>query len=263
MRLGHSGLFVDLEAVYVKGDEEIIVRDRNFTLVQTPPPRACPSQPGYDQINIYTNEGRSEYKALVASLNGTLKGGHFVTASFTFADKKNITDDFSPEFPYGYPSDPADIEAEWGRSRGDERLRFVRRGVFRLPWGFTVAPMFEYGSGQPWTPPRLRLQRRRQELRPRLRRRPQQQDGPDFRQLNLRVTKAFTFGGSKLELIAEGFNVFDTVNYDVNSIDSGALPVRADGRQPGGGSGEEPQLRQVHRDPHAARDPARPALLVL
>jgi hypothetical protein len=44
-------------------------------------------------------------------------------------------------------------------------------------------------------------------------------DGPDFRQWNLRVTKAFAFGGSKLEVIAEAFNLFDTVNYDVSSVD--------------------------------------------
>ena len=45
------------------------------------------------------------------SVNGTIKGGHLVTASFTVADKKNINDDFSPALT-DYPNDPADIEAE-------------------------------------------------------------------------------------------------------------------------------------------------------
>ncbi len=48
------------------------------------------------------------------------------------------------------PSDPADLEAEWGPSWTDERYRLVVSGVFRLPWGLTVAPFYEYGSGVPW-----------------------------------------------------------------------------------------------------------------
>ena len=225
-RLGHSNLFVDLEAVYVEGDNEITVRDKNFTLVTNPTtgrPAVVRPNTAYDQVNVYANEGRSEYKAIVASLNGTLAGGHYVTASFAYADKKNISDDFSPEFPYGYPSDPTNIDGEWGPARGAERLRFVASGVFMLPLGFTVAPTFEYGSGQPWTQRYgydyngdgknsdrvLGVGRN-------------SMDGPDFRQFNLRVTKGFSFGGSKLEVIAEAFNLFDTVNFNVGSID-GAL----------------------------------------
>ena len=226
MKLGHSNLFVDLEGVYVEGDEEITVRDRNFTLVQNASTgRYSVVRPNtsYDQVNVYANEGRSKYKALVASLNGTLSGGHYVTASFTYADKKNISDDFSPEFPYGYPSDPTNMEAEWGPSRGAEELRFVASGVFLLPWGFTVAPTFEYGSGQPWTQ-RLGYDwngdGKNSDRATDVGR--NSMDGPDFQQWNLRVTKAFSFGGSKLEVIAEAFNLFDTLNYDVSSID-GAL----------------------------------------
>jgi len=223
-RLGRSNLFVDLEAIYVEGDKEIAVRDTNFTLVTNPAtglPTAVRPNATFDQINVYTNDGRSEYKALVASLNGTLAGGHYVTASFTYSDKKNISDDFSPEFPYGYPSDPTDMEAEWGRARGSERLRFVASGVFLLPWGFTVAPTFEYGSGQPWTQ-RLGYDYngdgKNSDRATGIGR--NSMDGPDFRQFNLRVTKGFTFAGSKLEVIAEAFNLFDTVNYSVASVDA-------------------------------------------
>ena len=223
-RLGSSSLFADVEAQYVEGDNEITIRDRNFKLVANPATgrlAAVRSNTSFDQINIYANEGHSTYKALVASLNGTLSGGHFVTASITFADKKNISDDFSPEFPYGYPSDPTDMETEWGPARGQERMRIVASGVFLLPWGFTVAPTLEYGSGQPWnqrlgydwngdgknSDRALGVGRNGME-------------GPAFRQVNLRITKGFMLGGSKLEVIAEAFNLFDTINYNVGSVDS-------------------------------------------
>ncbi len=216
-RIADTGLYVDLEALYAKGRNEIVVRDTNWG------GNSNPVRPNSDwnQINMYTNQGRSEYKAFVASLNGYLKGGHLITASLTVGSKKNISDDFSPEFPYGYPSDPADIDAEWGRSRNDERYRVVVSGIFKLPWNVTLAPIYEYGSGQPWnhllgydyngdgkTSDRPAGVKRND------------MDGPDYKSLSLRITKtiAFTDSGS-LDLIIEGFNILDNTNYDPNSVD--------------------------------------------
>jgi hypothetical protein len=106
----------------VKGTDEIIIRDHNWRGNAT---AAGPTRSSTRSTLL--ERGRSEYKAFVASVNGTLQGGHVVTASFTVADKKNINDDFSPALT-DYPNDPADIEAEWGRSRADERYRFVASG---------------------------------------------------------------------------------------------------------------------------------------
>jgi hypothetical protein len=223
MRLGKTGLFADFEGIYVKGDDEIIVRDVNWKGNTAPgcvgTAATCRPNQTRNQINWYTNEGRSEYKAFVASLNGTLKGGHLVTASFTVADKKNIEDDFSPALT-DYPNDPADIEAEWGRSRADERYRFVTSAVIRLPLRFTVAPIFDYGSGQPWN-------RRRgydyngdgkvSDRMPGVAR--FSEDGPSFAQVNLRFTYGLPMGSrAKADFIAEFFNLLNRTNYDVNSV---------------------------------------------
>ena len=215
------GFFLDAEGVYAEGDNEIVIRDVNFG------GNANPVRPNrtFNQINMYTNDGRSEYKALILRLNGNLRQGDLVTASFTLADKKNISDDFSPEFPFGYPNDPADIDAEFGRSRADERYRFVLTGVFHLPWELILAPIYEYGSGQPWNH-RLGYDFNgdgKNSDRPAGVDR-NDEDGPVFRQLSLRLTKGFElFGDQRLEVIAEAFNVLDTTNYDVSSIDTAEL----------------------------------------
>lgn len=218
LRLGNTGLFADVEGIYVKGQDEIIVRDVNFGGNSNP----VRLNRSYAQINTYTNEGRSEYKALVFSLNGTLKGGHVVTASFTVADKQNINDDFSPAL-VDYPSDPADIEAEYGRSRADERYRVVISGIARLPWAMTLAPIFEYGSGQPWNARRgydYNGDGKSSDRAPGVPR--FSQDGPRYTSVALRLTKRVKLGGrAGLDLIAEAFNLLNTVNYDVNSIQSG------------------------------------------
>ncbi len=218
-RLGRTGLFLDFEGVYVKGTDEVIIRDLNFKGNAAGGGRPDPT---LNQINAYTNEGRSKYKAFIASLNGTLKGGHVVTASFTVADKKNINDDFSPALT-DYPNDPSNIEAEYGRSRADERYRFVASGVFRLPYSLTVAPIFDYGSGQPWNH-RLGYDYNgdgKNSDRPagvgRF-----TEDGPDFFAVNLRVTYAAPIGGKvKADVIVEFFNLTNRVNYDVNSLQNG------------------------------------------
>ncbi len=221
-RLGDTGLVADFEAVYVKGDNEIVIRDVNFCGNGVfCGPVTSPTRPNgnYTQINMYTNEGHSKYKALIASLNGTIRGGHLLAASVTWGDKKNIADDFSPAL-VNYPSDPADIEAEYGRSRGDERWHVVLSGVFRLPWDLALAPIYEYGSGQPWN---RRLgydyngDGRFSDRAPGVGR--NSEDGPDFKSFNLRLTKTVGIGAGTLDIIVEGFNLFNNVNYDPNSVD--------------------------------------------
>ena len=90
-RIADTSLFASLEGVYAKGTKEIINYDVNWN----GKPLARPN-PAYTMINEYTNQGYSKYKALIATLNGTLAGGHLLSASVTYQDRKNIADDFSP-----------------------------------------------------------------------------------------------------------------------------------------------------------------------
>ena len=217
LRLGARDLFFDVEGVHVNGGDEIIIRDKNFGGNNSP----GRLNRAYNQINTYTNEGHSRYQALILSLNGSLKGGHLLTASYTLASKNNIADDFSPEFPFGYPNDPSNIEAEYGRSRNDERHRVILTAVLKAPFELVVAPIYEYGSGQPWTH-RLGYDFNgdgKNSDRPvgieRF-----GKPGPSFNQLSLRVTKTLRLPETRVDLIAEAFNLFNTTNFNVTSIDA-------------------------------------------
>ncbi len=220
-RVADSRLFLDMEGIYVKGTDEIVIRDVNWSGNAT---HVRPNT-AYDQINTYTNDGHSKYQALVVSLNGNVRQNDLITGSITFANKRNISDDFSPEFPTGYPNDPANIEAEYGRARGAERYRMVLSGVFHAPWNVTVAPILEYGSGQPWTH-RLGYDFNgdgKNSDRPtgvgRF-----TMDGPLYRSISLRLTKGIPVAGwGQLEAIAEAFNLTNYKNYDVASINGGEV----------------------------------------
>lgn len=223
-RLGSTGLRLEVDAVYVEGDNEIALGDSNWRGNDDPcqddPTTAaftCRIDPTYNQIERYTSVGRSRYVAGTVAVNGTLTGGHLLSASLTVADRKSIADEFADI--NAQPSDPADIEAEWGRANTDERYRLVVSGVFRLPWRFTIAPIYEYGSGQPWNrvlgwdanQDGYFTDRGEGVAR-------NDQDGPTFSQLSLRLTKGISLGGGELDLMLEVFNLFNTTNYDVGSV---------------------------------------------
>ena len=215
-RLGKTGLYLDVEGIYSEGDNEITLRDTNWAGNDDP----GRLNPLYTSVNKYTNEGRSRYKALMVSLNGTLEGGHVVACNLTWADKKNISDDFSPAAS-SYPSDSADIEAEWGRARSDERWRAALTGIFRLPANFTVAPVYRYGSGAPWN--RIVSYDRNGDTRfsDRLNGVPRNsEDGPTFSTFDLRITWSLDVGSGTIDLIAEAFNLLNRVNYSVDSVDN-------------------------------------------
>jgi hypothetical protein len=215
-RLGTSGLYLDVEGIYSEGENEIVLRDTNWRGNDDP----GRINPLYTAINKYTNEGHSRYKALMVSLNGTLRGGHIVACNLTYADKKNISDDFSPAAT-SYPSDSADIQAEWGRARSDERWRAALTGVFRLPANFTIAPVFRYGSGQPWN--RIVSYDRNGDTRfsDRLDGVARNaENGPSFSTVDLRVTWSLDVGVGSIDFIAEAFNLLNRVNYYVDSVDN-------------------------------------------
>src|SRR5262249_25171913 len=65
-----TGLYLDAEAVYAKGRKEIVIRDLNFGGNGNP----VRPNPTYNQINTFTNDGRSEYKAFILQVNGNLPG---------------------------------------------------------------------------------------------------------------------------------------------------------------------------------------------
>ena len=228
-KLGHSAMFADFEGVYVTGSDEVVIRDTNWlgngaTGCNIAAANCRPNKL-FNQINSYTNQGSSTYKAFVASLNGTLKGGHLITASFTMASKQNINDDFSPALT-DYPNDPANIAAEWGRARTDERYRLTASAVLKLPRGFNLAPTFEYGSGQPWTQRYGYDYNGDGKSADRL---PGvgkfSMDGPNYVNVNLRASYLLAVGShAKAELMAEFFNLLNRINYDVNSLTvNGAL----------------------------------------
>jgi hypothetical protein len=92
--------------------------------------------------------------------------------------------------------------------------------VIRLPARFTLSPIFEYGSGQPWNRRYgydYNGDGKTSDRQPGVAK--FSEDGPNFMAFNLRLTYGLPLGKqARADLIAEFFNMFNRVNNDVNSL---------------------------------------------
>jgi len=225
VKLGSTGLFADVEGIYVRGDDEIILRDLNWPGNSTPAcavsATACRPTRASTRSTSTTNDGHSEYKAFVASLNGTLKGGHVVTASWTLADKKNISDDFSLALT-DYPSDP-----RTSKPNSDARERTSGTGSWhrRCSACRCVSRWLQSTHTDPasrGTGSAVRLQRRPGAWRSASGIGKFSEDGPNFSTIDLRVTYRLPLGGrAGVDFVAEVFNLFNRTNWDVSTIQTG------------------------------------------
>ncbi len=263
-RLGRPGLYLDVEGVYVEGRQgdhrprRELERERDPRRARTSPTTRSTPTP---------TTAHSEYKALtVRAQRERSRAATSSRARSPSPSKNNLNDDFSPEFPTGYPSDPADIEAEYGRARSAERMRV--RPLRRLPPPVDVHRRADLRVRlRPAVDPplRLRLQRRRQGERPDARRRALRRGRPRLPQLRPAAHQGASTSArpANLELIVEGFNLFNTTNYDVASIDGAEYLSGPTIANPAAVAVNEPELRQAERDAAVPRDPARRAVRLL
>jgi outer membrane receptor protein involved in Fe transport len=180
----------------------------------------------FARITVAQSDGRSRYDALTISFKRRYANKFQFNAHYTLSralawfgqtgDFGNVAQNQFNKF------DPAQ---DFGPTDADERHRFVASGIFDLPWGFQVAPIFQMGSPRHWSvfpscvcdinkdgvtfENRDSRDGNDQHMLP-----PNTKLGDRFSQLNLRVSKFFNFGETrKLGLFFEAFNVFNTANF--------------------------------------------------
>ncbi len=195
----------------------------------------------FGAVNAQVSDGNSNYNALNVELKRRFANNFTFLASYTFS--KSI-DDSSDLQTLLIPQDPRNFRAERSLSLFDQRHRFVFSGVLATPQNFrtggfakkfladfTIAPIIEISSGRPFniiTNVDTNNDQATQTDRPSV--------GADgilvlpaafttgnlgrnrgithsFASFDLRVARSIRFGErTRLELIAEGFNLFNRFN---------------------------------------------------
>ena len=180
----------------------------------------------FARITVAQSDSRSRYDAFTASFRKRYANKYQLNAHYTLAKSQawfGLTQDFGLQ-----PQNLFDKfnPINFGPTSEDERHRFVISGIFDLPWGFQLAPIYQLASARPYSifPAcvcdinRDGVTNDRESVNPGVddqNKLPLNTErGDNFSQLNVRVSKFFNWGESKkLGLFFEAFNVFNTGNF--------------------------------------------------
>jgi outer membrane receptor protein involved in Fe transport len=197
----------------------------------------------FGRITVAQSDGRSRYDAFTVSFKKRYANRYQLNAHYTLARAVawfgTIADfGLQPINPFN-KFDPA---ANFGYTPEDERHRFVLSGVFDLPWGFQVSPILQLASARPYSifpscgacdinKDGVANDRETRDGNDQNQLPPATERGDKFSQVNVRLSKFFTFGEKrKLGFFFEAFNVFNTANFgnqfqNVVGADDFKLPV--------------------------------------
>jgi hypothetical protein len=179
----------------------------------------------FARITVAQSVGRSRYDAFTVSFRRRYANKFQLNAHYTLAKAVawfGQTGDFGNQ--------PQNVFNEWdptenfGPSDADERHRFVISGIFDLPYGFQIAPIFQASSPRAYgifpsclcdiNRDGVTVDRESRDGNDQHHLPPNTVRGDNFQQLNIRASKFFNFGEQrKLGLFFEAFNVFNTANF--------------------------------------------------
>jgi outer membrane receptor protein involved in Fe transport len=180
----------------------------------------------FARITVAQSDGRSRYDAFTASLKKRYANKYQLNMHYTLSKSQAW---FGAAQDFGLQ--PQNLFDKWdpinfGPTAEDERHRFVLSGIFDLPAGFQIAPIFQLASARPYSifPScvcdinRDGVANDRESVDPAVDDQHKiplnTERGDSFSQLNVRVSKFFNFGEKrKLGLFFEAFNVFNTGNF--------------------------------------------------
>ncbi len=105
----------------------------------------------FGRITVAQSDGRSRYDAFTVSFRKRYANKYQLNAHYTLAKSRawfGLASDFGNQ--------PQNVFDKWnpinfGPTDADERHRFVISGIFDLPAGFQVAPIFQIASARPYS----------------------------------------------------------------------------------------------------------------
>jgi hypothetical protein len=103
---------------------------------------------GLDVVKNLESSVNTKYDALLLSVQKQLSDHYQFHASYTLSKAFNYANDDQIPFANG-PLFPDDLSKEYGPTPNDQRHRFVFSGLFELPYGFRIAPIWTIASGVP------------------------------------------------------------------------------------------------------------------
>jgi hypothetical protein len=186
----------------------------------------CFAHPGVLQADVYSSKGASLYEGAILELKKRFSDRVSLMVNYTFSKAFSSSTDFNSDFG---PQDSLNLAGERGLSDFDQRHKLVIAGVVESPFSgsssnslarifanFQLAPIVRYNSGHPFnllTGSDVNGDRHSTNDRP-IGVAHNTGVGPDYASFDMRVSRRFKLTErATLNVIAEGFNIFNTINY--------------------------------------------------
>jgi len=232
-----TGRTVSLGYQYFRGENLLMSINQNVaTCLPAGTNNGCRPVSDYMNNGQLRGAGDSNYHGLHVTYLQRPTDWSSVRLTYTWSKSMNNLG----EAFFNQPTDPTDVMKDWGRSDNDQRHRLVFSGSLssrmtpaataweRISHGFTVSTMFQYYSSLPFnivsgvnslqgtpgrpfadgSPSTANFDVRQVEFIPR-----NSGQGSDFMTLSLRLSRSFQLpGGSRVEALAEGFNLTNHTN---------------------------------------------------
>ena len=159
----------------------------------------------------FTDNGRSDYKAIYLTLTKRFSHGWALDVSYTLSKSKA---DVETEQTSAWGYDPDAWDRAYGPTNNDARHRMLVSGIVNLPFGFQLSGLFYYRSKTPWNavyPTDINKDSLSLDYYDKYR---NSRRGFDEYYLNLRISKYVTIDRFRFQIFAEGYNITNKVNFD-------------------------------------------------
>jgi len=189
----------------------------------------------FGSLRIASSEGRSEYRSLQFKFEGRVPRFNY-RATYELSSAYGLGGYIAHRGCCStFSNDLTNFEApgEWGPGPTDERHRIVLFGVFQLPYGFEVSPIYQFATARPYTltagvdlngdgvnndryvDPATGEKVAVGSAR-----------GDNTSILDIRLTRFFGLGGKRrIAAFAEFFNVMNTVNFGNSFVGNARSPL--------------------------------------
>jgi hypothetical protein len=106
-------------------------------------PNVRRADPKFTRIQLLMSNGKQDYFALANSFTRRFRNNFQANATYTLMFFQH---DDTTNFQYE-PNNPFNPDDEWARAREFQRHTLRLNGIYRLPWDFSVAGAYFFGSG--------------------------------------------------------------------------------------------------------------------
>lgn len=194
---------VNVDWVHARGRNLLALINNNYSVNGVPAPDA-----NFSQVFDISSVGRMNYQALQLGLQKRLSDNYTFGLAYTLSDTKRNTDGHQFQ-----PVDARDLEAEYGPSDNDARHTLGGSLNYQAPWDISVGLSGRGRSALPFTEETGEDDNQDSNFNDR----PtgvgrNSRRGQGAWTIDARVSKGLQIGRTKLELVAEAFNLFNHTN---------------------------------------------------